>query len=69
MWQFLRAVRAAVPLNVALTLLASIGITASAYQYAGGSQGRDRVFPFAFALLTALGLAAHIAGGQRHHGP
>ena len=68
-WQFLRAVRAAVPLNVALTLLASIGITASAYQYAGGSQGRDRVFPFAFALLTALGLAAHIAGGQRHHGP
>ena len=50
--EFLRAARAAVPLNVALTLLASVGVAALGYVYLGGSEGRDKAFPFAFTVLT-----------------
>ncbi len=63
--EFLRAVRAAVPLNVALTLLASVGAAALAYTYLGGSEGRDKAFPLTFTVLTALVVGAHLAGEQR----
>ncbi|HZO63681.1 MAG TPA: caspase family protein [Kribbellaceae bacterium] len=62
--EFLRAARAAVPLNIALTLLASVGVSALGYVYLGGSEGRDKTFPLAFTLLTGLLVAAYIAGEQ-----
>ena len=34
-----------------------------------GLAGPGQGLPVRLRLLTALGLAAHIAGGQRHHGP
>jgi hypothetical protein len=63
--EFLRAALAAVPLNVALTLLASVGAAALGYVNLGGSQGRDKAFPLAFTVLTALLVAAYLAGEQR----
>jgi hypothetical protein len=53
-----------VPLNIALTLLASVGVSALGYVYLGGSEGRDKTFPLAFTLLTGLLVAAYIAGEQ-----
>jgi hypothetical protein len=63
--EFLRAAGAAVPLNVALTLLPSVGIAVLGYVYLGGSQGRDKLFPFVFTVLTGLAVAAYLAGEQR----
>jgi hypothetical protein len=63
--QFLRAANAAVPLNVALTLLASLEAAALGYAYAGGSEGRDKIFPVAYILLTVLAVAAHLASLKR----
>jgi hypothetical protein len=63
--QFLQAVRAAVPLNVALTLVASVLIGAFGYDHWGGSQGRDKAFPLAFTVLTALAVATYLTSEQR----
>lgn len=63
--EFLRAACAAVPLNVAITLLASVGVAALGYFHMGGSEGRDKVFPPVFAVLTGLVVAAYLAGEQR----
>ena len=63
--EFLLAARAAVPLNVALILLMSVGVAGLGYAYLGGSEGRDKAFPFAFTVLTGLALASYLAGEQR----
>jgi len=63
--EFLRAGLAAVPLNVALTLLASAGVAALGYIYLGGSEGRDKAFPVAFTVLTGLAVAGYLAGEKR----
>jgi len=60
--EFLRAALAAVPLNVALTLLASAGVAALGYIYLGGSEGRDKAFPVAFTVITGLTVAGYLAG-------
>jgi hypothetical protein len=67
--EFLRAARAAVPLNVALTLLASVGAAALGYRYLEGSEGRDKAFSFTFTVLTALVVVAHLVGEQRRRPP
>ena len=53
------------PLNIALTLLPSVGVAALGYVYLGGSEGRDKAFPVAFTVLTGLFVAAYLAGEQR----
>ena len=63
--QFAQAVRAAVPLNVALTLVVSVLIGAFGYDHWGGSQGRDKSFPLAYTLLTALAVATYLTSEQR----
>ena len=63
--EFLRAAVAAVPLNIALTLLASVGAAALGYVHLGGSEGRDKVFPLAFTVLTGLVVAAYLASEHR----
>ncbi len=63
--EWVRAVRAAVPLNVALTLLASVGVGVLGYTSLGGSQGRDKAFPLAFTVLTGLAVATYLASEQR----
>jgi hypothetical protein len=62
---FLRAACGAVPLNVALTFLASVGTGALGYTYLGGSQGRDKLFPFVYTVLTGLAIAAYLVAEQR----
>jgi len=62
---FLRAVCAAVPLNVGLTILASIGVGAVGYQYLGGSQGRDNLFPLAYIVLTGVAVGTYPVSEQR----
>jgi hypothetical protein len=62
---FLRAAGAAVPLNVVLTFLASVGVGVLGYVYLGGSEGRDRTFRLAFTLLTGLAVGAYLAGERR----
>jgi hypothetical protein len=63
--QFLQAARAAVPLNVALTLVVAVLIGALGYNHWGGSQGRDKAFPLAFIVLTALAVATYLTSEQR----
>jgi hypothetical protein len=63
--QFVHAVRAAVPLNVALTLVVSVVFGALGYDYRGGSQGRDKLFPLAFTVLTAFAVATYLTSEQR----
>ncbi|WP_344216630.1 caspase family protein [Kribbella sancticallisti] len=63
--EFLRAVRAAVPLNVAVTILASVGVGALGYLYLGGSEGRDKAFPFAFTVLTGLLVGTYLTNEKR----
>jgi hypothetical protein len=63
--EFLRAACAAVPLNVGLTILLSVGVGVLGYRYLGGSQGRDNLFPLTYILLTGLAAGIYLAGAQR----
>jgi hypothetical protein len=62
--QFLGAASASVPINVALTLAASLGAAELGYDHAGGSQGRDMIFPIAYTLLTALAVSTYLASSR-----
>ncbi|TDO43328.1 caspase domain-containing protein [Kribbella sp. VKM Ac-2527] len=67
--EFLRAVCAAVPLNVGLTVLLSIGVGVLGYHSLGGSQGRDNLFPLTYIVLTGLAVGIYLVGEQRGRNP
>jgi hypothetical protein len=60
---FLRAARAAVPLNVAVTVLVSLAAASVAFAWSG-SEARNNTFQITYILLTAVPVTAHLVRGR-----
>lgn len=63
--EFLRAIRAAIPLNIGLTALLSVALGSLGYNHLGGSQGRDKLLPLAYIVLTGVAVGTYLVGEQR----